>query len=170
MNDHVNNPSLRLRPVFAASFLFVAVNAGVFLFLGIGIVPYWESLTGEELQTWFADHFGRFSWMMIPVHLLAISTTITAFVLARRHDGGSTATWWIALVGLLSSQAFNFTIFGNVLNPDLSSQTLDPAEALDTLDTWRTLHWIRTALVLASAAAFVRLVATRAADGQTVST
>ena len=120
----------------------------MFVFLAVGIVPYWQSLSGNEIQDWFADHFGRFSWMMIPVHLLAIGTTVTAFVLDRRRNGRSPLIWWVALGGLLISQTFNFTIYGNVLNPDLSSQTLEAADALDTLDTWAALHIVRTAFVV----------------------
>ncbi|MEM9464095.1 MAG: DUF1772 domain-containing protein [Actinomycetota bacterium] len=151
-------PPTRHRQLLTASLVLVTINAGVFAFLAVGIVPYWQSLSGDELQNWFADHFGRFSWMMIPVHLLAIATTVTAFVLERRRAGGSPLIWWIALGGLLASQAFNFTVYGSVLNPDLSSQTLEASDALDTLDTWAALHVVRTTLVVVAAGALAMII------------
>ncbi|MEM7272760.1 MAG: DUF1772 domain-containing protein [Actinomycetota bacterium] len=137
--------------------LFIVTNAAVYLFLAVAIVPYWQTLSGTEIQRWFADDFGRFATMMVPVHLLAITTTIAAAVASRRHWRADAALWIVVLVGLLGSQAFNFTLFAVVLNPDLSSQTLSSTEALDTLDDWDTYHLVRTALVLASAVAVVML-------------
>ncbi|MEM7341349.1 MAG: hypothetical protein AAF467_22020 [Actinomycetota bacterium] len=143
----------------ALSHLFIVTNAAVYLFLAIAIVPYWQTLSGDEIQVWFADHFGRFAVMMVPVHLLAITTTIAAAILSRRRDRAERALWIVVLVGLLASQAFNFTLFAVVLNPDLTSQTLTATEALDTLDAWDTYHIIRTILVLISAIAMVILTA-----------
>lgn len=141
-----------------ASFFFVTVNAGVYVFLAVAIVPYWQTLSGPEVQLWFATHFGRFSWMMIPVHLLAMGTTVVAFRAARRSESAFSRAWWVVLIGLFASQGFNFTVFGAVLNPDLSSQALGDAEALASLDTWGRLHLIRTTLVVIAAGALGGLV------------
>lgn len=137
--------------------LFVVTNSAVYVFLAIAIVPYWQTLSGTEVQSWFAEHFGRFAVMMVPVHLLAITTTIAAAVANRLRWRAEAVLWVVAVVGLLASQAFNFALFGAVLNPDLASQTLTAAEALDTLDKWAFFHSVRTVLVLASAAAMVIL-------------
>lgn len=136
--------------ILTLSYTFVAANAFVYLFLMIAIVPYWQTLSGTEIQDWFIDHFGRFAYMMVPVHLLAIGTTIAAY---RTHRGGDQTTkrlWLAALVTLLISQAFNFTIYAAAFNPDLQSGTLEAADALDTLDNWDLLHKVRTAFVVVS--------------------
>ncbi|MEM9653740.1 MAG: DUF1772 domain-containing protein [Actinomycetota bacterium] len=137
--------------------LFIVTNAAVYLFLAVAIVPYWQTLSGTEIQDWFADHFGRFATMMVPVHLLAITTTIAAAVTNRGRWREHIGLWIVAVIGLLTSQAFNFTLFAVVLNPDLSSQTLTATEALNTLDDWETYHLVRTGLILISAAAIVLL-------------
>ncbi|MEM9564506.1 MAG: DUF1772 domain-containing protein [Actinomycetota bacterium] len=147
--------------------LFIVTNAAVYAFLAVAIVPYWQTLSGDEIQAWFADHFGRFATMMVPVHLLAITTTIAAAVTNRHRLRAEAGLWGMVLVGLLASQAFNFTLFAVVLNPDLSSQTLTPTDAIDTLDDWDTWHTVRTLLVLASAAAIVTLT-TRTAGSSVV--
>lgn len=161
MTHHVIDHASRNRRIVTTSFVLVTTNAAVFLFLAIAIVPYWQELSGEQIQDWFADPFSRFSWMMVPVHLLAIGTTVTAFIVERRRSGRSPWIWWVALGGLLISQAFNFTVYGSVLNPDLASQTLDADEALHTLDTWAALHWIRTAFVVAAVAALAAIMSAR---------
>lgn len=136
--------------ILTLSYTFVAANVAVYLFLMIAIVPYWQGLSGTEIQDWFSDHFGRFAYLMVPVHLLAIGTTIAAY---RTHRGGDQTTrrlWLVALVTLLISQAFNFTIFGFDFNPSLQTGTLEPTEALDTLDDWDLFHKVRTAFVVIS--------------------
>ena len=137
--------------------LFIVTNTAVYLFLAVAIVPYWQTLSGTETQQWFAEHFDRFATMMVPVHLLAITTTIAAAIVSRRRWEGEGRLWIVILVGLLASQAFNFSLFAVDLNPDLSSQTLTAAEALDTLDDWDTYHRVRTLLVVPSAIAIVIL-------------
>ncbi|MEM8905726.1 MAG: anthrone oxygenase family protein [Actinomycetota bacterium] len=139
-----------------AALVFVVTNAAVYVFLAVAIVPYWQTLDGIEIQDWFADQFGRFSWMMVPVHLAAIVTTVVAF----RRRRSSSGLWLVALIGLLASQTFNFTIYAVGLNPDLSSQELSAADALDTLDTWGALHLVRTALVVVAALALAAITAT----------
>ncbi|MEM9036676.1 MAG: hypothetical protein AAGA99_25300 [Actinomycetota bacterium] len=141
--------------------LFIVTNAAVYVFLAVAIVPYWQTLSGPEVQRWFADHFDRFSIMMVPVHLLAIVTTVMALVASRRRARSDAVTWIVLVVGLFGSQAFNFTLYAVVLNPDLSSETLSDADALSTLDDWATYHTVRTILVVASAVAAV-ILTTRA--------
>lgn len=140
----------RKSTILTLSYTFVAANAFVYLFLMIAIVPYWQTLSGTEIQDWFIDHFPRFAFMMVPVHLLAIGTTIAAH---RAHRGGDQTTrrlWLAALVTLLISQAFNFTIYAAGFNPSLQDATLDATEALDTLDNWDLFHKVRTASVMVS--------------------
>lgn len=136
--------------ILTLSYTFVAANVAVYLFLMIAIVPYWQELSGTEIQDWFIDHFDRFAYLMVPVHLLAIGTTVAAY---RAHRGGDPTTrrlWLVALVTLLISQAFNFTIYGFGFNPSLQSGTLEAAEALDTLDNWDVFHKVRTVFVAVS--------------------
>ena len=58
--------------------------------------------------------------------------------------------WLVALITLLICQFFNFVVYGGNFNVALSSGTLDPAVALDTLDQWGFYHIIRTISVCIS--------------------
>ncbi|MEM9042231.1 MAG: anthrone oxygenase family protein [Actinomycetota bacterium] len=166
MKSHANDqPSFdrsRSRPaavLHALSAALIVTNAAVYLFLAVAIVPYWQTLSGQAIQEWFDDHFGRFATMMVPVHVLAIATTLAAASFQRGRTGSGRVLWVVVVIGLLVSQAFNFTVFATSLNPDLSSTTLTASEALDTLDDWGTLHLVRTFFVVVSAAATTTLIA-----------
>ena len=139
------------RLAFLLSFIFILTVAAVYLFIAVSIVPYWQDLSGVEIQAWFAGPFVRFSYMMIVVHLMSIGMTIWAFVLHRRAHPQFRALWLVALVTLLVCQAFNFTLFGGNYNLALQSGALEPDVALQTLDNWDFFHKIRTASVCVSA-------------------
>lgn len=165
MNDHVTNSETQpMRPaaarMHAVSSALIVTNAAVYLFIAVAIVPFWQTLSGTEVQDWFADHFGRFAPMMVPVHILAIGTTLVAAWLHRGRTGADRVLWTFVVVGLLASQTFNFTVFAQSLNPDLTSSELTATVALDTLDTWDTLHLVRTGFVIISALAAITLLAT----------
>ncbi|MEM9844467.1 MAG: hypothetical protein AAF965_06680 [Pseudomonadota bacterium] len=144
------------RVAFGLSFIFVVTIAAVFLFIAIALVPYWQGLSGAAVQDWFAGPFNRFSFMMVPAHFLSMAALGTAYFLHRK-------TVWrrlflFALVALLFCQAFNFTLYGAVLNPALQSQALSDEEALATLDRWDFFHNIRTLGVIVSAVTLAAII------------
>lgn len=150
---------------FLLAFIFVLVVTAVYLFIAISIVPYWQELSGTEIQDWFAGPFTRFAHMMVFVHLMSIATTIWAFALHRRSKQPLWTLWHVALVTLLICQAFNFTLFGANYNLALQSGTLEPDVALQTLDDWDFYHKVRTASVCISsiALAFIFMQSAEAA-------
>lgn len=140
---------------FMLAFIFTLTVAAVFLFIASGLVPYWQELSGTEVQKWFAGPFTRFAYMMIFVHLMSIGSIIWAFVVHRRAEQPLRTYWFIALVTLLACQGFNFTLFGANYNLALQSRMLEPEVALQTMDNWDFFHNIRTALVCVSVIAMV---------------
>ncbi|MEM8859377.1 MAG: hypothetical protein AAGD96_13705 [Chloroflexota bacterium] len=133
---------------FILSFTFIAAISFVYIFIATAIEPYWQTLDGFEIQQWFVDHFGRFATLMVPVHFASIISIITAFILHRNDP--TKRLWLVALITLLICQFFNFVVYGGNFNVALSSGTLDPAVALDTLDQWGFYHIIRTVSVCIS--------------------
>lgn len=140
----------RQTTAFTLSFTFVTAISFVYLFIATSIVPYWQTLSGTEIQMWFQDHFGRFATLMVPVHLLSIITTITAFVMHRRERGLHRILWLVALITLLICQFFNFVVYGANFNPALSSGTREASAALELLDQWDFYHVIRTLAICLS--------------------
>lgn len=145
--------TLTPRFFLAMSVLFVITIAAVFLFIATAMVPYWQEMTGSEVQDWFAGPFVRFSYMMVPVHFLSIASLVLTYVLYRKTHFKRTIL--VALIALLVCQAFNFALYGAVLNPALQSQELSSEVALATLDRWDLFHTIRTFFVAASALALL---------------
>lgn len=135
---------------YILAFTFVTAVTFVYLLISIALVPYWQELSGTEIQAWWAGPFTRFSYLMVPVHLLSIITMIYAFIVNRKGVHVPKNLWIVALLGLLICQIFNFSIFGGVWNLSLQSGTLDPAVALETFDKWDFYHNIRTLSVTIS--------------------
>jgi hypothetical protein len=134
------------RVTFGLATASAVTVAAVFVFIWVGLVPYWQELSGAEVQDWFAGPFTRFSTMMVPVHFASIILVVLTLILMRQ----SAPRWLllIALAGLLICQGFNFTLYVAVLNPSLQSQTLSDEAALTTLDRWSFFHVIRTGAIL----------------------
>lgn len=139
---------------FTLSFVCIIWITAVYVLIELAMVPYWQTLSGAEIQAWFAEPFARFSFMAL-IHLLSIITTITAYILHRREAGSPRWLWRIGLVTLLICQGFNFGLYGGNFNPALSSGTLAPEAALALFDDWGFYHTIRTAAVCISALAMM---------------
>lgn len=133
------------RTIFGLAFVFSVTVAAVFLFLATAFVPYWQEMSGTEVQSWFAGPFTRFSTMMVPTHFLSIATLGLAVFLHRKTDLSLLLIF--AFAALLVCQGFNFTLYGAVLNPALQSQVLPAEEALATLDRWAFFHVVRTVAI-----------------------
>lgn len=135
---------------YILAFTFVAAVTFVYLLISIALVPYWQELSGTEIQAWWAGPFARFAYLMVPVHLLSIITMVYAFVVNRKREKAPKNLWVVALIGLLICQIFNFSIFGSVWNLSLQSGTLEPLAALELFDNWDFYHNIRTISVTIS--------------------
>ena len=131
------------------AFTFVSAVAFIYVFIAIALVPYWQELSGIEIQSWWSGPFTRFSNIMVPLHLLSIITMIFAFIVNRKKSDNK-SLWLIALVTLLICQGFNFGLYGPVYNPALQSGTLEAKEALTIFDNWDLYHIIRTISVCVS--------------------
>lgn len=140
---------------FILTFTFVSAIAFIYLFIAVGLVPYWQQLSGIEIQAWWSEHFVKFGFLMIFIHLLSIITGVYAYRLHRKEEKEIKRLWLVGLITLLICQAFNFVLYGGFYNAALMSGTLEPQIALDTFDNWDFYHKVRTAFVLVSLGALI---------------
>ena len=140
----------RKKIAYTFSFTFVTAIAFIYLLISIALVPYWQALSGIEIQAWWSGPFARFSYLMVPLHLLSIFTSVYANSLHRKEGQALRLIWLFALITLLICQAFNFGLHGSIYNPALQSGTLGASEALEIFDNWSFYHHIRTASVCVS--------------------
>lgn len=148
--------TIKKNTAYILTFTFVSAIAFIFLFIAVGMVPFWQQLSGIEIQAWWSDHFVKFGFLMIFIHLLSIITSIYAYRLNRKEDDKQIKRLWlIALVTLLICQALNFVLYGGFYNAALMSGTLEPQIALETFDNWCFYHKVRTAFVWFSFISFI---------------
>ena len=134
---------------YTFAFTFASAITFIYAFIAIALVPYWQELSGTEIQSWWSGPFTRFLNIMGPLHILSIITIIYAFITNRKRSDHKTL-WLIALITLLICQGFNFGLHGAIYNPALQSGILEAQEALATLDNWALYHTIRTISVSVS--------------------
>ena len=133
---------------YVFAFTFVSGVAFIYAFIAVALVPYWQELSGSEIQDWWSGPFTLFSTIMVPLHLLSIVSMVYAFIVNRKSNGKF--LWWIAMITLLVCQGFNFGLHGPVYNPALQSGVLEAQDALATFDRWDFYHSVRTVAVLIS--------------------
>ncbi|WP_425234906.1 hypothetical protein [Ulvibacterium sp.] len=131
------------------AFTFVGAITFIYTFIAIALVPYWQELSGTEIQSWWSGPFTRFSNIMVPLHILSIITMVYAFIKNRKESNGK-VLWLITLITLLICQGFNFGLYGGIYNPALQSGALEAQEALSTFDDWDFYHTVRTIFVCVS--------------------
>lgn len=149
-SKHRSKMSIRKnRTAYIFSLTIVSAVAFIYVFIAVALVPYWQELSGTEIQSWWSGPFSRFSNIMVPLHLLSILTMVYAFIVNRKGSNHK-ALWAIALITLLICQGFNFGLHGAIYNPALQSGTLEAQEALSILDNWGFYHIIRTISVCVS--------------------
>jgi len=81
------------KSAYTFAFAFVSAVAFIYLFIGIALVPYWQGMSGAEIQAWWAGPFVRFSYIMVPVHLLSIVTIIYGFIIHRKDEFSFRQLW-----------------------------------------------------------------------------
>ena len=140
----------RKNSAYIFAFTFTSAVAFIYLLISIALIPYWQELSGNEIQAWWSGPFTRFSYLMVPVHVLSIATCVYAYLLHRKESRPLNLLWVFALVTLLICQGFNFGLYGSTYNPALQSGTLGASEALGLFDKWSFYHHIRTASVCVS--------------------
>ncbi|MBX2876720.1 MAG: DUF1772 domain-containing protein [Saprospiraceae bacterium] len=140
----------RKNTAYILAFTFIAAIAFIYLLISIALIPYWQGLSGNEIQAWWSGPFTRFSYLMVPIHLLSIGIGIYAYALNRKEKRPFNFLWLFALITLLICQAFNFGLHGSIYNPALQSGTLEASEALEVFDNWSFYHHIRTASIAMS--------------------
>lgn len=140
----------RKNTAYIFAFTFVTAIAFIYLLISIALIPYWQGLSGNEIQAWWSGPFTRFSFLMVPLHLLSIAAIVCAYFLHRREKRPFKMLWLFALITLLICQAFNFGLYGSVYNPALQSSSLEASAALIVFDKWSFYHHIRTASVCLS--------------------
>ncbi|MEL6255864.1 MAG: DUF1772 domain-containing protein [Bacteroidota bacterium] len=140
----------RKHRAYIFAFTFVTAIAFIYLLISIALIPYWQELSGIEIQAWWSGPFSRFPYLMVPLHVSSIVVSIYAYRLHRKEERPLKLIWLFALLSLLICQAFNFGLHGSIYNPALQSGTLEASEALEVFDKWAFYHHIRTLSVCVS--------------------
>jgi Domain of unknown function (DUF1772) len=139
------------------SVVSLSLFSGAFLFIAVVIVGFWRSVAPDVFLNWMSDHFYRFPILMVPLNMIALLLTITAFGTAWKSRPSSRIPLGLSVVCIfactLTYQIYFAGANAEFLNRSIELSQIENAfaERLGTrIDTWATWHWLRTGLTIAA--------------------
>lgn len=128
--------------------LLLGMLAGGLLLLGLGFLPYWQSLDPAEFTQLFGANVPFIAGAMKPLGFSATGVTLLAAGLAVWKKL-PTRNWLIAASVFTLCMLLTFPVFFAGANASLAGGTLGAAEITKTLGQWQLVHWFRTIAAIA---------------------
>lgn len=134
------------RYVVVAWLLLLSVYTGGLVFILVVLVPTWRMLTASEFLGWAEALGARVGMLMAPTLILSLIAGVLFLILAWRHAPRWIRALVITAVLLLITQVV--LLLGYFLPADLAfaAHEVAVADVPDELDTWASLHVLRTVL------------------------
>lgn len=117
------------------------IFAGAMLLIGIGLIPYWESLSPDQFRLWFSENGFRIGRLMVPLAATSFAVSWLAVWVARK----SAIKWFTLISAMALSFIFlEYLFVHKSLNGILlGDQVLSLTQITEYLSQWKTFHWIR---------------------------
>jgi hypothetical protein len=135
--------SLNLLSVIALS-LF----SGAFLFIAFVVVRFWQAVEPDTFLNWMSDHFFRFPALMVPLNMVALLLTISAFCTAWQSRPISRIPLGLGVVCIFIC-TLTYPIYFAEANAEFLNRAIALPQISTALNTWATWHWMRTGLAIA---------------------
>lgn len=124
------------------SIILLGLSTGAMLLIGIGIAPYWSSITPIEFMQLFADSSPYMGKLMVPLGLSTAAITLIATAIAYKQKSPNIYWMFIACFAAIIS-ALSFPLYFKEANAVLQSMMLSTTEASEMLVSWQIWHWAR---------------------------
>jgi len=128
----------------ASAILLVTIFTGAMLFIGVSIIPFWQSLPPSEFPHWFATNAHFIGNFMIPLGASSLLISIISLILNWRASGRG---WLVVTTAAIASTFLVYAFEHSNLNATLlAGVPMEEAKITDLIILWRFWHWVRTAL------------------------
>ncbi|MEH6448328.1 MAG: hypothetical protein V7765_06620 [Oleispira sp.] len=139
--------------------LMVGIFTGAMLLIGVGLIPYWNSLPPLEFALWFSKNSHFLGTLMIPLGMSSTLVTIIAAAMGIKQR--SDQSYWLAIAAFAAvSAAIIFPIHFVGANASIQSLTMTSTEIVTELEAWSNWHWLRTACATVAYIALVQSIFT----------
>ena len=135
--------------VYISTIVLLALFAGGSITIMFVVVPFWHSLSPNELMLWFHNFGPRVGITMLPMQFVPFFLSIYLYILARKRKEESRGLWlWINasnIIILIMLLAYFLPV-----NFQFVNQTLNPDDVPSELIRWEVIHIARTIFTVLS--------------------
>jgi hypothetical protein len=131
------------------SVVSLSLFSGAFLFIAVVIVGFWRSVAPDVFLNWMSDHFYRFPTLMVPLNMIALLLTITAFGTAWKSRPSSRIPLGLSVVCIFAC-TLTYQIYFAGANAEFLTRSIEVSQIGNAIDTWATWHCLRTGLTIGS--------------------
>lgn len=113
------------------------------------IVPFWHSLTPNELMIWFSQYGARVGITMLPMQIIPFILSIYTYISVRKKNEHGSNFWLLVNVSNIIILIMLLAYFLPI-NFQFVNQTMNPSEVPSELIRWEIIHIARTILTVLS--------------------
>jgi hypothetical protein len=107
------------------------------------------SLEPDIFLAWMNDNFFRFPMLMIPLNMVALLMTITAFGTAWKSNLSNKLLLGLSLICIFICTS-TYSIYFQDDNAEFLNRSIEITQVSSALNTWSNWHWLRTILAIAA--------------------
>jgi hypothetical protein len=131
------------------SVVSLSLFSGAFLFIAFVVVRFWQAAESDVFLSWMSDHFFRFPALMVPLNMIALLLTLSAFGTAWKSQSTSRIPLGLCVVCIFVC-TLTYPIYFAGANAEFLNQAIALPLIGDAIHTWATWHWVRTGLAIAA--------------------
>ncbi len=123
--------------------VLLGLLGGGLLLLGLGFLPYWQSLDPSEFTQLFSANVPFIADAMKPLGFssTAVILFVTVLALWKKHP----TRYWLSVAAVCAvCMLITFPLYFVGANATLAAGSLSAAEISEELVQWQQIHWIRT--------------------------
>jgi hypothetical protein len=129
------------------SVVSLSLFSGAFLFIAFVIVGFWQSLAPGVFLSWMSDNFYRFPVLMVPLNMIALLLTISAFGTAWKSQPNSRIPLGISAACIFAC-TLTYQIYFAGANAEFLNRSIELPQVKEAIHLWATWHWLRTGLTI----------------------
>lgn len=135
--------------LYISTIALLGLFAGGSIIIWFIVLPFWQSLSADELMQWFNNYGPRIGITMLPMQIIPLVLSIWAYNLVRKKDIEGKSLWlWVNISNLI--MLIMFLAYYLPVNLQFVNQTMNPKDVSSELVRWEIIHIARTLLAISS--------------------
>jgi hypothetical protein len=131
------------------SVVSLSLFSGAFLFIAFVIVGFWEAVEPDVFLSWMSNHFFRFPALMVPLNMISLLLTISAFSTAWKSRPASRIPLGVSLMFIFAC-TITYPLYFAGANAEFLNRAIALPQIGTAISTWAAWHWFRTGLAIAA--------------------